>query len=192
LVIALALPGLLWLSRHVGGRARETGRQVATTTQNPIPPPARTDTTTQNTPSSIPTRGVPTGSVSQNLAGFLADGSQTAPQTFVFDHLNFETASTQLTADSQGTVTNLSQTLKAYPNAQVQLSGYADDTGTADANQKLSLDRANTVRQMLVNDGIAADRIATNGYGQERPIASNDTQEGRAENRRLELTVTQK
>jgi K(+)-stimulated pyrophosphate-energized sodium pump len=180
LLIPLAL-GLFWLFRNMGGRAREGARQVATTTTTQTPRPAIP-----------PPTGAPTGSVSQNLAGFLADGSQTAPQTFVFDHLNFETASTQLTPDSQGTVTNLSQTLKTYPSAHVQLSGYADDTGTPDTNQKLSLDRANTVREMLVNDGIAADRIATNGYGQQRPIASNDTEEGKAENRRLELTVTQK
>jgi outer membrane protein OmpA-like peptidoglycan-associated protein len=89
-------------------------------------------------------------------------------------------------------VTNLSRILNAYPTAQVQLSGHTDNTGTPDANQNLSLNRANAVKQMLVDGGIAADRIATIGYGQDRPIASNDAEEGRAKNRRLELTVTQK
>jgi outer membrane protein OmpA-like peptidoglycan-associated protein len=177
------LLGFFWLLRNIGGRAREAGRQAVTMAQNAL--------------SSISLPGgvnisVPTGSVNYNLARFLADGSQTAPQTFVFDHLNFEEASTQLTADSQGTVNNLSAILKAYPNAQVQLSGHTDNTGAPDANQKLSLDRANAIKQLLVNSGVAADRIATNGYGQDRPIASNDTDEGRAKNRRLELTVTQK
>lgn len=184
LLIGIAILGLLfWLFRNIGSRTREAGRQAVTTTQNAparIPPPA-----TPNVP-------VPRGSINNSLASFLADGSQTAPKTFVFDHLNFETASTQLTADSQGTVTSLSQTLKAHPDAQVQLSGYTDNTGALDANQKLSLDRANAVKQMLVNSGIAADRIATTGHGQNRPIASNDTEDGRAKNRRLELTVTQK
>jgi outer membrane protein OmpA-like peptidoglycan-associated protein len=183
LLIGLVLLGFFWLFRNIGGRAREAGRQAVTMAQNAL--------------SSISLPGgvnisVPTGSVNYNLAKFLADGSQTAPQTFVFDHLNFEQASTQLTADSQGTVNNLSAILKAYPNAQVQLSGHTDNTGAPDANQKLSLDRANAIKQVLVNSGVAADRIATNGYGQDRPIASNDTEEGRARNRRLELTVTQK
>jgi K(+)-stimulated pyrophosphate-energized sodium pump len=183
LVIGLVLLGLLWLFRNIGGRAREAGRQAVTTTGNAL--------------SNIHLPGganiaVPTGSMNYNLANFLADGSQTAPHTFVFDHLNFETASTQLTPDSQGTVTSLSQILKAYPNAQVQLSGHTDNTGAADANQKLSLDRANSIKEMLVSSGIAPDRIATGGYGQDRPIASNDTEEGRAKNRRTELTVTQK
>ena len=81
-------------------------------------------------------------------------------------------------------MTNLSQILKAHPNAQVRLSGYADNTGTRAANQKLSLDRANAVKAMLVTSGIAPERIATKGYGQDRPIAPNDTEEGRARNRR--------
>jgi K(+)-stimulated pyrophosphate-energized sodium pump len=158
-------------------------------------------TTAQNAPPSIPRpeprpkgADIPAAAGSENsdLARFLADGSQTAPHTFAFDHLNFETGSTQLTADSRATVTSLSQTLKAYPNAQVQLSGHTDNTGTPGANQKLSLERANAVKQMLVNGGIAADRITTTGYGQEKPIASNDTEEGKAKNSRLELTVTQK
>jgi len=127
-----------------------------------------------------------------NLARFLADGGQTAPQTFVFDHLNFESGSSQLTADSHDTVTSLSEILKAYPNAQVQLSGHTDNTGTPEANQTLSLNRANAIKQQLVNTGIATDRISTAGYGQDRPIAPNDTEQGKAQNRRLELTVTRK
>jgi outer membrane protein OmpA-like peptidoglycan-associated protein len=135
---------------------------------------------------------VPSGSINYSLAQFLGDNSQTAPKTFVFDHLNFETGSTQLTADSTQTVTNLAQVLKAYPNAQVQLSGHTDNTGAAAANQALSLDRANAIKGMLVNQGVVSDRISTQGFGQDRPIASNDTEDGRARNRRTELTVTSK
>jgi outer membrane protein OmpA-like peptidoglycan-associated protein len=182
LLIGLAILGLLsWLFRNAGNRAREAGREVVTTAQNVnIPLPGGTNLS------------VPQGSINYNLASFLADGNQAAPKTFVFDHLNFESASTQLTADSGRTLTNLSQILKAYPNAQVQLSGHTDNTGAPDTNQTLSLDRANAVKQMLVNSGVSGDRIATAGYGQDRPIASNNTEEGRARNRRLELTVTQK
>jgi OmpA-OmpF porin, OOP family len=183
LVAALVLLGLLWLFRSVGGRAREAGRQAVTTTQTAL--------SNIRLPGGA-TISVPSGSLNDKLAGFLADGRQTAPQTFVFDHLNFEQASTQLTPDSQGTVASLSQILKAYPNAHVQLSGHTDNTGAADVNQKLSLDRANAVKEMLVSSGIFPDRIATSGYGQDRPIASNDTEDGRARNRRTELTVTQK
>jgi outer membrane protein OmpA-like peptidoglycan-associated protein len=135
---------------------------------------------------------VPVGSINYNLARFLGDTSQAAPRTFVFDHLNFESGSIQLTPDSTKTVNDLAQILKAYPNAHIQLTGHTDNTGSADANRALSSSRADAVKVMLVSQGVAADRITTQGFGQDRPVASNDTEEGRAHNRRIEMTVTQK
>lgn len=136
---------------------------------------------------------VPQGSINYNLARFLADPSATGlPKSFVFDHLNFQTGSTQVTPDSVDTVNDLAQVLKAYPNSQVQLVGHTDNTGSPEANQALSLDRANAVKGMLVDKGVGADRIATAGFGQDRPVASNDNEDGRARNRRLELNVTRK
>jgi outer membrane protein OmpA-like peptidoglycan-associated protein len=136
---------------------------------------------------------VPQGSINYNLARFLADKSATdVPKTFVFDHLNFDSATTRLTPESVATVNDLASVLKAYPNAQVQLVGHTDNTGSPTTNQTLSLDRANAVKETLVAQGVAADRISTAGYGQDRPVASNDTEAGRAQNRRLELNVTSK
>jgi len=134
---------------------------------------------------------VPQGTINFNLASYLATGTA-APRTFVFDHLNFESGSAQLTPDSNETVNNLATILKAYPNAQIQLAGHTDNTGAPQTNQQLSLDRANAVKTMLVNSGVDTNRISTVGYGQDRPITSNDTDEGRARNRRTELTVTSK
>jgi len=136
---------------------------------------------------------VPQGSINYQLANFLGSPSATGlPRTFVFDNLNFVSGSTQLTPDSGKTVNDLSQILRAYPNAQVQLSGHTDNTGDPQSNRVLSLDRANAVRTMLLSDGIAANRVSTQGFGQDRPIASNASEQGRAQNRRTELTVTQK
>ena len=136
---------------------------------------------------------VPRDSISYSLATFLGDQSATElPRTFVFDHLNFESASTQLTPDSAGTVNDVAQVLRAYPNAQVRLVGNTDNTGTPESNQKLSEARAVAVKTMLGNQGVTSDRISTQGLGQDHPIASNDTEEGRARNRRIELNVTHK
>jgi len=135
---------------------------------------------------------VPEGSINYNLARFLADNSAVAPKTFVFDHLNFETASTRLTPESAATANDLASVLKAYPNAQVELVGHTDNIGTPQSNQALSLSRADAVKTMLVSSGVVAERIATRGAGQEQPVASNDTEEGRARNRRLELNVISK
>jgi outer membrane protein OmpA-like peptidoglycan-associated protein len=135
---------------------------------------------------------VPTGSFNYNLLRFLSDSSAQAPRTFVFDHLNFESGSTQFTQGSAKTVNDLAQILKAYPNVQVQVVGHTDNTGGREANQAQSLARADAIKAMLVSQGVSADRITTQGFGQDRPVASNDNEEGRARNRRIELTVTRK
>jgi outer membrane protein OmpA-like peptidoglycan-associated protein len=133
-----------------------------------------------------------TGSLNYNLLHFLADSSAQAPQTFVFDHLNFQSGSSQITPDSLKSVNDLAQILKAYPNVQVQVVGHTDNIGNAESNQALSLARAEAVKTALVGQGISAERVATQGFGETRPIASNDTEEGRARNRRIELNVTRK
>jgi outer membrane protein OmpA-like peptidoglycan-associated protein len=97
-----------------------------------------------------------------------------------------------LTPESVQTVTELVAILKAYPAATVQLVGHTDSTGDAEANKKLSLDRADAVKDLAVKGGIDASRLSTAGYGQEKPIASNATEEGKAKNRRLELVVASK
>ena len=134
---------------------------------------------------------VPEGSFNYSLNQWLAGTSDTAvPKRFVFDNLNFETGSTQLTSDSVPTVDSLVVIMKGYPSVVVRLEGYTDNTGDADANKKLSLDRAVAVKDMMVKGGIAEARIiGIDGYGQEKPIAPNDTEEGRAKNRRTELVV---
>jgi outer membrane protein OmpA-like peptidoglycan-associated protein len=134
---------------------------------------------------------VPTGSMNYNLATFLGSG-EAAPKTFIFDHLNFQSATTDLTPESTSTLNSLASILKAYPNSRVQLAGYTDNTGDPGANRRLSLDRANAVKGMLVAQGVSADRMAAVGMGEDHPVAPNDTEEGRAKNRRLELTVTSK
>jgi len=180
---ALALLGYL-LSRTRTPRVADLGARGITTAANAV--------SGIHLPDGI-NLSVPQGSLNYELARFLGDTSATAvPKTFVFDHLNFVSGSTQLTPDSDKTVSDLAQVLKAYPSAQVQLSGHTDNTGNPQSNQALSLDRANTVKAALVNDGVGANRISTQGFGQERPIASNDTEQGRERNRRTELTVTQK
>ncbi|MBK7973710.1 MAG: OmpA family protein [Deltaproteobacteria bacterium] len=77
--------------------------------------------------------------------------------------------------------------MKANPNLTGEIRGYTDGKGTEKYNQKLSERRANAVREYFIQHGIAADRIRAKGYGMANPVASNDTEEGRAQNRRVEL-----
>lgn len=136
---------------------------------------------------------VPEGSFNFKLAQFLADTQDTTvPRTFVFDHLNFESGSTRITPESQQTMKDLTAILKAYPAVNVRLEGHTDNVGAKDANKILSQQRAEAIRGTLESSAIASARMETAGWGEERPIATNDTPEGRARNRRLEMTVLSK
>lgn len=133
------------------------------------------------------------GTFNYNLANFMLKGSDSElPKDFVFDHLNFDTATTRLTPESNPTVTDLVSIMKCYPNMQVELDGHTDNTGDPEANKKLSVDRANAIRDLLVAGGIDSSRITTQGFGADKPIASNDTEDGKARNRRTELVVVKK
>jgi len=79
--------------------------------------------------------------------------------------------------------------MKCYPTMKVRLEGHTDSTGDPAANKQLSLDRANAISALLTQGGVDPERIQTDGWGDEKPIASNDTEEGRARNRRTELIV---
>jgi len=78
----------------------------------------------------------------------------------------------------------------AYPGVQVSVAGHTDGTGSAALNQRLSLRRAQLVRDYLVRQGLAPGAVAAQGFGSDWPVASNDTPSGRQQNRRVELIIT--
>jgi OOP family OmpA-OmpF porin len=131
------------------------------------------------------------GTINYELSKFLAS-TDPAPKRFTFDRLNFESNKTAITPESRPTLSDLVTILKSYPAADVRLDAYKDSVGTPAENKKLSEDRALAIKSVLEQDGIAATRVTTAGYGEEQPVASNDTEEGRAKNRRLELVVVKK
>ncbi|RYC69926.1 MULTISPECIES: sodium-translocating pyrophosphatase [Spirosoma] len=137
--------------------------------------------------------GVDVDGIEASLLNFIKSDKPVDKTTwFDFDRLTFETGSATLKPESQEQLKNIAEILKAYPNVSVKLGGYTDNTGNADANLKLSGDRAQSVKKELTALGIAADRLESEGYGQEHPVASNDTEEGRAQNRRISIRVTKK
>ncbi len=86
---------------------------------------------------------------------------------------------------------DLAAWLQANPAARIDLTGHSDGSGDPVSNTALSAERAETIRATLITrHAIAADRITTRGLGPAQPIASNDTAEGRAQNRRVEVTLT--
>ena len=102
-----------------------------------------------------------------------------------YDNIQFEFNSSVLRTSAYPTLDKLSADLKA--GSRVQLDGHASAEGTEEYNMQLSKDRANSVKTYLVNSGVAASKISTRGYGETRPVASNATEAGRSQNRRVEF-----
>jgi outer membrane protein OmpA-like peptidoglycan-associated protein len=95
-----------------------------------------------------------------------------------------------LSAAAQSNLDKLASVLKEYPDTDIEIQGHTDSKGTDDYNMKLSERRANTVADYLRSKGISSSRITTKGFGKTAPIASNDTEEGRAQNRRVAFLIT--
>jgi outer membrane protein OmpA-like peptidoglycan-associated protein len=111
---------------------------------------------------------------------------------FTMNGITFDTDKATLTPESSVQETNIAEILKVFPNVKIKIGGYTDNTGDANHNLTLSAERANTVKNELVADGIDASRLEAKGYGSEHPVASNDTEEGRQQNRRIDVQVTAK
>ena len=135
---------------------------------------------------------LPEGTFNYKFAKYLTDSSAKVNQTFTFDNLNFESNSPVLVAGSEKTVQDLAKIMTAYPRVQVKLTGYTDNTGDSLQNRRLSAKRAFTVRNLLVTNGISDVRIDFAGKGSSNPVASNATEAGKAQNRRIEVKVVKK
>ncbi len=103
--------------------------------------------------------------------------------------VNFEFNKATLLDESATTLTRAYNAMIANPEVQVIITGHTDNVGSQKSNQALSLKRAQAVKNWLVKKGIASNRMRTVGRGQNEPVSSNDTDEGRAENRRMEFYV---
>jgi OOP family OmpA-OmpF porin len=105
--------------------------------------------------------------------------------------VNFATGTATLTQSSRYILDEVAATLADNPNIRVEVAGHTDNTGPRKLNERLSLQRAESVRTYLISKGISADRMTANGYAWDRPVASNSTKAGRARNRRTELVRLQ-
>ncbi|MHB1092622.1 OmpA family protein [Thiobacillus sp.] len=110
-----------------------------------------------------------------------------APHRLVLEGVNFEFDRATLRPEDGDVIDKDMATLKEWGDVKVEVAGHTDSVGSDRYNMDLSLRRANTVRNYLISKGIAADRLVAKGYGESQPIASNDTDEGRFKNRRVEL-----
>lgn len=103
--------------------------------------------------------------------------------------IEFETGKATLTKRSYPTLDKVAEVLTKNPNYNVEINGHTDNVGTPEFNMQLSKDRAATVKKYLIKKGISESRMTTNGFGDTMPKASNDTEEGKSRNRRVEFIV---
>jgi outer membrane protein OmpA-like peptidoglycan-associated protein len=184
---ALALLGLLFLL----GRRREVRTEPkAVETVPPITQPAKPTVPTPAPPTTLWSAPETMGATGEALERYFADTTITGPRRFAMEGLNFETGSATLTGAAPANLASIAILLNAHPNAQIHVDGYTDNVGDPAQNRALSLSRAEAARDLLVQNGVDKSRISVSGNGEDRPIAANDTEEGRAKNRRIELVLT--
>jgi outer membrane protein OmpA-like peptidoglycan-associated protein len=110
----------------------------------------------------------------------------TAGQVSIYG-IHFDVDKSTLKPGSEKVLMEIVKLLKGYPDLKIEIQGHTDSQGSKDYNLKLSERRAQTVKSFLIIYGIDASRMITKGYGPDKPVTSNETDEGRALNRRVEL-----
>jgi outer membrane protein OmpA-like peptidoglycan-associated protein len=102
-------------------------------------------------------------------------------------YINFDTGKSIIRDESKPIIEQIVQMLKSNPELKLSVEGHTDNVGSSASNKTLSEERAKSVVSAIVSQGIAAERLSSSGYGQDKPIGDNTTEEGRAKNRRVEL-----
>jgi outer membrane protein OmpA-like peptidoglycan-associated protein len=102
----------------------------------------------------------------------------------------FETGRYELRPPAREKLARFAGIVLAHPDLAIQVEGFTDSTGTDEINERLSRQRASEVGEYLISQGVTSDRVSTRGYGASYPVASNDTRDGRQQNRRVELVVS--
>jgi len=111
-------------------------------------------------------------------------------QRLVLENIFFDTDKSNLKPESEVELARVMDWLNQNPKLHVEISGHTDSEGSEDYNLELSNRRAGTVARYLIEQGVNAQRIQFKGYGETQPIASNETEQGRAKNRRIEMKIT--
>lgn len=203
-LVLLGLVGIAWWSMQNPAAKESAGTtEPAHATEAPAPEPKPAEAAPAPAPSNGMTeKELPGGvklsfaadSVESKLIAFIEDASKPVDKTtwFTFDGLLFDTGKETLQAASMPRLENVAALLTAYQNVKLKIGGYTDNVGDNNANLKLSDARAKTTMAELVKLGIPADRLSAEGFGEQFPVADNNTEEGRQKNRRIDVRVTEK
>ena len=107
------------------------------------------------------------------------------------NRIHFATGKFDIPSGAEAVLSDVAKAMKDYPNWTVRIEGFTDHVGSKSFNKKLSQDRANSVMNWLIDHGVNKNRLSAKGYGESRPVADNDSEDGRAQNRRVEILRTE-
>ncbi len=113
----------------------------------------------------------------------------TPPKSFTLDNVFFDSGKASLRAESNRELNELAEYMSLKKALFIEIAGHTDNVGVVEANQKLSEDRANAVKEYLKKKGIAPERVTAKGYGDTQPVADNATATGKQKNRRTEVRI---
>lgn len=165
-------------------RAAEPAPQAAPPPPPPPPPPAAPkDSDGDGVPDTVDQCPDTPRGTAVDAVGCPRKGSVT------LKGVNFEFNSAKLTAESRPILDGVASDLKKHPRLKVELEGHTDSVGADAYNLRLSQQRADSVREYLISQGVPATQLTAKGHGETRPVASNSTEAGRAENRRVAMSV---
>ncbi|MBI1770552.1 MAG: OmpA family protein [Bacteroidetes bacterium] len=102
-------------------------------------------------------------------------------------YINFDSGKSDIKTESQSLVDQIAEMMKANADLKISIEGHTDNVGSAETNKTLSMNRAKSVMNAISAKGISASRLSSLGWGQEKPVADNRTEEGKAKNRRVEI-----
>jgi outer membrane protein OmpA-like peptidoglycan-associated protein len=130
---------------------------------------------------------LPAASFLNEVYRYLTDATASQGRTFTFDGLDFDAATLKLRPETTTAVTHLTTLLGAFPNVTLRIDAHTDRSADPAADKRLSLERAETLKSLLVKAGVPSDRIKTSGFGSEKPVVHSATTDQKAKNDRIEL-----
>jgi OmpA-OmpF porin, OOP family len=201
-MLGLSVFGIWWYANNAGPGSVTAVKPTAVTAPAPVvtAPPAAN-------PAPLPATGltkvticsgqeidVAANGVESKLLAFLGNAASVVGGNtwFSFDRIEFETDSAVVKPSSRDQLRNIAGIMQCYPGLELKIGGYTDNVGDAAYNLKLSQSRADSTKAELVALGVAPSRLGAEGYGEQFPVASNDTEEGRKRNRRTDVSITKK
>jgi len=101
----------------------------------------------------------------------------------------FDYDQSEIRPDAESSLLSVLTVIEEHPNTNIRIEGHTDNTGSDDYNQNLSEKRADAVKDWLIENGCSPDNLTTIGYGESKPIVSNDSESGRQQNRRVEIII---